>query len=84
MSTQTPAESDAASSPADDLVRGATWDGSAPTDLGEGRREYRCHDGSTFVTDPAERITLDVAQSEHVLATLLAGAFVPDRMEETA
>lgn len=68
----------------DDLAHGATWDGTAPVDLGHGRREYRCHDGSTFVTDPAERITLDVAQSEHVLAAMMSAALLPDRLEDAA
>ena len=70
--------------PVDDVVHGATWDGTAPVDLGEGRKEFTCHDGSVFVTDPAERISFDVAQSEHVLGALMAGEFLPDRIEDAA
>lgn len=87
MSVDTPAGAEPLNdepTPADDLVHGATWDGTAPTDLGGGRREYRCHDGSSFVTDPAERITLDVAQSEHILGALMAAAMLPDRLDEAA
>lgn len=84
MTSEEPAPAPVESADVGDVVHGATWDGSVPVDLGEGRREYRCHDGSSFVTDLAERISFDVAQSEHLLASLSGAAFVADRIGDAA
>lgn len=68
----------------DDVVHGATWNGVAPADLGEGRTEYRSFDGTTFIVDPAAGVRFGAAQSGHVLAALAAAGLVADRLEDSA
>lgn len=77
-------DTDPAPTVTDDVVHGATWNGVAPTELGEGRTEYRSFDGTTFIVDPAAGVRFDAAQSEHVLTALAAAGFVADRLEDVA
>lgn len=77
-------DTDPAPTVTDDVAHGATWNGVAPVDLGQGRDEYRCFDGTTFVVDPAAGVRFDAAQSEHVLTALAAAGLVADRLEDVA
>lgn len=78
MSTATTSTDHAAVTDADKVVRDATWNGSAPVDLGDGRWQYATYGGSSFVTDRAAGVSLDVAQGEHILTTLMGANLLGD------